>query len=102
MPLFTPPQTPGHHVNGSTGNLSGIAPVAGTKRESNASESSAVGANVVAGVKREGGDVIDDGVGQENGREGREKKRRIAPTLVSGVEGKGPPPPPVDDDGAGG
>ena len=48
MPLFTPPQTPGHHVNGTANSVPGV-PVPSIKRDSNASESS----NTVAGVKRE-------------------------------------------------
>ncbi|TKA69481.1 hypothetical protein B0A55_08947 [Friedmanniomyces simplex] len=59
LPLFTPPQTPGHHVNGSVGSVSaGVPVVAGVKRASDASEAAV--------------------------EEGRERKRRIAPTLVEG------------------
>lgn len=68
VPLFTPPQTPGHHVNGSVGSASGMV-VAGVKRTSDASEAAV--------------------------EEGREKKRRIAPTLVTEGEPLQPylPPP---------
>jgi chromatin assembly factor 1 subunit B len=85
MPLFTPPQTPGHHVNGSTNSVPGIA-APSVKRESNASESG----NVAAGVKRE------SQASESTEESGREKRRRIAPTPV--VEGEvtapAPPPPP--------
>ncbi|KAK0346494.1 Chromatin assembly factor 1 subunit [Friedmanniomyces endolithicus] len=56
LPLFTPPQTPGHHVNGSASSVPGV--VVGVKRPSDASEAAS--------------------------EEGRERKRRIAPTLVEG------------------
>lgn len=87
VPLFTPPQTPGHHVNGSTSSVPGMV-AAGVKRESNASnastESSAqAAANVAAGVKR-GSTASEVG---ENGEGATGKKRRIAPTLVSGGGG---------------
>ena len=52
LPLFTPPQTPGHYANGAVPSV-----VAGIKRPSDASEAAA--------------------------EEGRERKRRIAPTLVN-------------------
>ncbi|KAK5171791.1 Chromatin assembly factor 1 subunit [Saxophila tyrrhenica] len=80
MPLFTPPQTPGHHANGSTNSVPGLVP-AGMKRESNVSVESAATAasNVAAGVKRES---VASGTGEDV--EERAKKRRIAPTLVSG------------------
>jgi chromatin assembly factor 1 subunit B len=81
VPLFTPPQTPGHHVNGSTSSIAGMVPP-GAKRESNASvESVAVASNVAAGVKR-------PSVTSDSGETERtDKKRRIAPTLVSGNDG---------------
>jgi chromatin assembly factor 1 subunit B len=85
MPLFTPPQTPGHHVNGSTNSVPGmVAP--SVKRDSNASESG----NVAAGVKRE------SQASESTEQSGREKRRRIAPTLVTegGVASPAPPPPP--------
>ena len=56
LPLFTPPQTPGHHVNGSMVSTSGLV-AAGVKRMSDASEA-----------------AVEEGRG--------EKKRRVAPTLV--------------------
>ncbi|KAK4555057.1 Chromatin assembly factor 1 subunit [Recurvomyces mirabilis] len=57
LPLFTPPQTPGHHVNGSVSSTSSMV-AAGVKRTSDASDA-----------------AMEEGRG--------EKKRRIAPTLVS-------------------
>lgn len=94
VPLFTPPQTPGHHVNGSISSVTSVVNVApGVKRESSASESSAV----VAGVKREG-DQLDESAVAEEGS-GREKRRRIAPTLVSGVDGSAPPEKPEAEGG---
>lgn len=80
MPLFTPPQTPAHS-GGVGGSVSGSA------------SGSANGGNGVTNViqptasnatKREAeGDVAEDGAGG--------KRRRIAPTLVSGgaVDGGG-------------
>ncbi|KAK5109694.1 hypothetical protein LTR62_006817 [Meristemomyces frigidus] len=66
IPLFTPPQTPGHHVIGSTGSTSGyVTATAGVKRSSDASEA-----------------AIEEGRG--------EKKRRIAPTLVHEDGAAGP------------
>jgi chromatin assembly factor 1 subunit B len=70
VPLFTPPQTPGHHVNGSVGSVSGV--IAGVKRPSDASEA-----------------AVEEGRG--------EKKRRIAPTPV---EGLAPPPPILEGEGS--
>lgn len=65
VPLFTPPQTPGQVLNGST---AGYMPVA-------------------AGNKREAGATEPDDAG-------REKRRRIAPTPVSGTgEGSAAPAP---------
>ncbi|KAK4545437.1 hypothetical protein LTR36_002787 [Oleoguttula mirabilis] len=68
VPLFTPPQTPAHHVNGSVSSMPSAA--VGIKRTSDASEAAT--------------------------EEGREKKRRVAPTLVT-EGGEGPtashPPP---------
>lgn len=55
VPLFTPPQTPGHCVNGLVSSVPSVA--GGVKRTSDASEAAT--------------------------EEGREKKRRIAPTLVN-------------------
>jgi chromatin assembly factor 1 subunit B len=85
IPLFTPPQTPGHHVNGSTNSVPGmVAP--SVKHESNASETG----NVAAGVKRE---IQASESAEESGRE---KRRRIAPTLVTDGDGTAsarPPPP---------
>ena len=75
VPLYTPPQTPGYsyHVsNGSTGSATGVA----------------VGGSLVAGVKRES--VVSEMEAEEDGGNGREKRRRIAPTLVSdGRDGPG-------------
>jgi hypothetical protein len=67
LPLFTPPQTPG---GPSYNNGSNLAAVAGVKRESIASESSE--------------------------EPNREKRRRIAPTLVEvgGEATSAPPAPP--------
>ncbi len=89
LPLFTPPQTPGHHANGSTNIVPGMLP-SGVKRESNASVESVTTAvtNVVAGVKRESGTSDSTDGGEE-----RSKKRRIAPTLVSGADGSAVPTP---------
>ena len=85
MPLFTPPQTPGHHVNGSTNSVPGIA-APGVKRENNASESG----SVATGVKRE------SQASESMEESSRAKRRRIAPTPV--LEGEvappAPPPPP--------
>ena len=101
MPLFTPPQTPGHHVNGSTGSMQGMSAVVGAKRESNASETSGTSSNVAAGVKRENN---EEAVTEENGT--REKRRRIAPTPVSDLEFSAPPAPSstsqTKEDGSGG
>jgi len=68
VPLFTPPQTPGHHVNGSMSSVSST--VSGVKRQSDTSET-----------------VVE---------EGRGKKRRIAPTPFSEppIAFSAPPPPP--------
>ncbi|KAK5130305.1 hypothetical protein LTR08_002229 [Meristemomyces frigidus] len=63
LPLFTPPQTPGQHVNGSVSASSVITAVGSVKRPSDAADTAA--------------------------EEGREKKRRIAPTLVHGDGGGG-------------
>ncbi|KAK3067539.1 Chromatin assembly factor 1 subunit, partial [Teratosphaeriaceae sp. CCFEE 6253] len=62
LPLFTPPQTPGHYANGSMGSVSG-ASVLGAKRMSDASEAAV--------------------------EEGRERKRRVQPTLVEKGHGQG-------------
>ena len=67
MPLYTPPQTPGHHASGSTGSGVGLS---GT----------VAGGSVVAGVKRESGSVDDVGTEQSDRKD---KRRRIAPTLIS-------------------
>lgn len=79
VPLFTPPQTPGYYVNGSQ--ASGLPQVAGAKRESITSAAS------------------DEG--------NREKRRRIAPTLISEGESAAstpaqaqPLPAPPSDSGA--
>lgn len=68
VPLFTPPQTPGHHVNGSMSVLPSV--VAGSKRQSESSETAV--------------------------EEGKGKKRRIAPTQVgdASIAFSAPPPPP--------
>lgn len=79
--------------------MPGVAGAAGVKRESNASETSSTGANVVAGVKRESNTKESTAV-EESG--GREKRRRIAPTLVSGADGSVPPGPWSNGDGGGG
>ena len=73
VPLFTPPQTPGLNAagNAAANGTNGQPPAAPT-----------AGSASVAGVKRESagdGDAEDGSNGQ-----GKEKKRRIAPTLVSG------------------
>ena len=68
VPLFTPPQTPGVHAG-----VPGV-PVTNGQGPGQMASGSAV-----AGVKRESA-----GEGDEGGAQGREKKRRIAPTLVSG------------------
>jgi len=74
LPLFTPPQTPGHHANGSVGSASGMV-AAGVKRMSDASEA-----------------AVEEGRG--------EKKRRIAPTLVpDGNTTASGLPPTVSEDG---
>lgn len=74
IPLFTPPQTPGQSQVG--GPAIGAPPaVSGVKRESVASAVS------------------------ESEDQGREKRRRVAPTLV---EGEGAPRPPPNDRGGGG
>ena len=92
VPLFTPPQTPGHHVNGSTNSVPGMVPAV-VKRESNASADSA-GANVAAGVKRES----NASESLENGEGRAEKRRRIAPTLISDGEAVvNPPAPPTSE-----
>jgi hypothetical protein len=97
--MFTPPQTPGHHVNGSTSSVPGIVPAA-IKRESNASSvsndsSSLATGNVAAGVKR-GSTASEIGGGEDAGVG---KKRRIAPTpVVPGGSGQGP----SDSAGSGG
>lgn len=85
MPLFTPPQTPGHHANGSVSSVPGMVSTH-VKRESSASVESVVtsASNVVAGVKR--GSVAAE---SEDGGE-VQKKRRIAPTLVSGSDDQPP------------
>ena len=98
VPLFTPPQTPGHHANGSTNSVPGMVGLGagGVKRGSNASETSGSvppagfvsGSNVVAGVKRES-NASEVGPAPE-GETGREKKRRIAPTPVVPEEVSGP------------
>lgn len=75
VPLFTPPQTPGVHVSGPAG-------VNGTNGQT---------APAVAGVKR------DSASDAEEGGMGKEKKRRIAPTLVSGDA-----PPAADGSAEGG
>jgi chromatin assembly factor 1 subunit B len=68
LPLFTPPQTPGGPSNNNNSTLSVVA---GVKRESIASESSEDNSN-------------------------RDKRRRIAPTLVEvgGEPASAPPGPP--------
>lgn len=85
IPLFTPPQTPAYQANGSATNSSHVGG-AGIKRSSNASESGAESA--AAGAKRE----VDtsDTTFEETGRE---KRRRIAPTLVAENEFVAPAPP---------
>ena len=92
MPLFTPPQTPGHHVNGSTNSVPGIV-APSVKRDSNASETG----NVAAGVKRESqaSEATEDS--------SREKRRRIAPTPVTEADHAAtaprPPPQPASSEG---
>ena len=60
VPLFTPPQTPSQHGSGAVA------------RTISATSS-------VAGVKREGTAPAEG----EDGNEGKEKRRRIAPTPVT-------------------
>lgn len=80
VPLFTPPQTPGVHV---------AVPAGVNGHNAHPTQS-------VAGVKREStGD-------HEDGGAGKEKKRRIAPTLVSGNGAPQPPPPPAEGSTGGG
>ncbi|CAK1354568.1 putative WD repeat-containing protein [Cercospora beticola] len=75
MPLFTPPQTPGQSAAAMAAVPQVPAPVSGVKRESNA------------------------GVAPEGDEQGREKRRRIAPTQVSDdVPAVAPPPPPAPKD----
>jgi chromatin assembly factor 1 subunit B len=74
VPLFTPPQTPGQNqANGSTSTNTSFA-AAGTKREGTATN------------------------GTEQEEQGREKRRRIAPTLIN--ESSAPAPPAAGDGGA--
>ena len=61
MPLFTPPQTPGQSAASTVSMPSVPALVSGVKRESNASSHPS-----------------------ESEDQGREKRRRIAPTQVNG------------------
>lgn len=68
LPLFTPPQTPGQHVNGAVSAIP-TGMTVGVKRTSDASEAAT--------------------------EEGRERKRRIAPTLVSEGDGGVPAPAPT-------
>ena len=88
VPLFTPPQTPGHYVNGSTNSVPGM--VTGVKRNSNASES----AYSVAGLKRE------SNTSESVEESGREKRRRIAPTPVTESEVSASPAPPPQPTGS--
>lgn len=75
MPLFTPPQTPGQSAAAMAAVPQVPAPASGVKRESNA------------------------GVAPEADEQGREKRRRIAPTQVSDdVPAVAPPPPPAPKD----
>ncbi|EMC94435.1 hypothetical protein BAUCODRAFT_124062 [Baudoinia panamericana UAMH 10762] len=79
VPLFTPPQTPGHHVNGSVGSVSSVS-LAGMKRPSDASEA-----------------AVEEGQ--------REKRRRIAPTPVVDFDAPAasePRPPASGKDGGAG
>ncbi|KAF2486549.1 WD40-repeat-containing domain protein [Neohortaea acidophila] len=80
MPLFTPPQTPGHHASGSTSSLPGVS-VTGTQRESSVSDTNVPAVASAAGVKREG--TSPPAAAQEGENGGREKRRRIAPTPVT-------------------
>lgn len=66
VPLFTPPQTPGVIAGSHSSNM---PQTAGTKRLSNASE------------------ISEDGK--------RDKRRRIAPTLISDKDSLAPPAPPT-------
>jgi chromatin assembly factor 1 subunit B len=69
VPLFTPPQTPGQHqMNGSTSVNSSFA-ATGTKRETSTTATT------------------------EGDEQGREKRRRIAPTLIH--DSSTPAPAPV-------
>lgn len=70
VPLFTPPQTPGHHVTTSTGS---VASVTGLKRPSDASEA-----------------AVEEGKA--------DKRRRVAPTPVT--EANTAPPPPATGPGS--
>lgn len=90
VPLFTPPQTPGHSIGSGPANSGYISSTAaGTAPQPPQPQGQAS----VAGVKRpsEAADSAVSGV-----EEGKEKKRRIAPTLIEG-EGAAPP-----NSGAGG
>lgn len=65
VPLFTPPQTPGVPVGVVSAVNGHAAPVAGVKRESESAPEES----------------------------GKEKRRRVAPTLVGGETGAPQPPP---------
>ena len=81
MPLYTPPQTPGHYASGSTGSGVGLSATStGMKRESSVSDANSAGGNIAAGVKRES-ETADVGSAEESGA--KDKRRRIAPTLIS-------------------
>ncbi|KAF2719379.1 WD40 repeat-like protein [Polychaeton citri CBS 116435] len=72
VPLFTPPQTPGQQIATTAG---GVGP--GTT----------VGS--IAGIKRG-----SDASAASHGEDGREKRRRVAPTPVNEGESSSLPPPP--------
>ncbi|KAI7566341.1 hypothetical protein KC316_g12496 [Hortaea werneckii] len=75
VPLFTPPQTPGHSIGSGPANSGAAASaVPGATTVQGGATSQA------AGIKRSS-EAADSAVGSD---EGKGKKRRIAPTLVEG------------------
>ncbi|RMY55848.1 hypothetical protein D0865_03956 [Hortaea werneckii] len=74
VPLFTPPQTPGHSIGSGLANSGAAASaVPGATVQGGASSQA-------AGIKRSS-EAADSAVGSD---EGKGKKRRIAPTLIEG------------------
>ncbi|KAI7626307.1 hypothetical protein KC319_g17564 [Hortaea werneckii] len=74
VPLFTPPQTPGHSIGSGFANSGAAASAV-----SGATVQGGAGSQA-AGVKRSS-EAADSAVGSD---EGKGKKRRIAPTLIEG------------------